>query len=75
MLHLFWCKEIKNMLHYQDFTAVFVKMYKIREHGGFSQSRSHITMHHSKFNKRPDIKRKLIFIKIISNVIACMATC
>ena len=30
------------MLHYQYFTAVFVKMYKIHKHGGFSGSQSHI---------------------------------
>ena len=41
-LALFWYKEIKNMLHYQYFTAVFVKMHKIREHGRFLQSQSHI---------------------------------
>ena len=31
----------QKQLNYQDFTAVFVKMCKIRKHGGFLQSRSH----------------------------------
>ena len=33
---------VQRNQNFQDFTAIFVKRYKIREHGGFSQSRSHI---------------------------------
>ena len=31
---------VQRNQNYQDFTAVYIKMCKTREHGGFSQSRS-----------------------------------
>ena len=42
LLALFWFKKVKNLLHYQDLTANFVKMYKICKHGKLSQNRSHM---------------------------------
>ena len=60
---LFWYKEIKNLLHYQDCTAVFVKMYKIHEHERFLQSRSHnYTVH-------------IIYINILRSLFTCTYIC
>ena len=38
---LYWYKKI-SWLNYKDVTVVFVKMYKICDHGGFLQSQSQI---------------------------------
>ena len=35
----------QNLLYYHDFIAVFMNMCERREHGGFSQSQSHLVFH------------------------------
>ena len=35
-------KEIKNWSNYHDLMDVFIKMCKMREHGGFSKSQSQL---------------------------------
>ena len=60
---------------YQEFTAIFVKACKICEHGGFSQSQSHIT--YVKYIKKVCIfmaAGSVIFIpstNLLSSVLQC----